>query len=253
MDAAREHDPVNRIAVAQQVSRGGLPGERHHELLGRPLGRGGVGDVDMHDASPVVRENHEDEQHLEHYRGHGEEVHGDEGLDVIGQEGAPSLRWGLPKAHQVLGHRRLRDLDAQLLEFPVHPRRTPEGVGVSHRADERSDLRGDGRAAGTSSPALPGPIQLEARPLPADDGGGLDDGDGIGPAAPQAGQQDPEQPVGGSQAWTRRGALEDGQLVPQCEIFEHQGAAGPDREEEAREDASHHAGHHRSGRPKLQR
>jgi hypothetical protein len=40
----RERDPVHRIAIAQEVSRGSLPGERLHELLGRPLGGGGVGD-----------------------------------------------------------------------------------------------------------------------------------------------------------------------------------------------------------------
>ena len=68
----------------------------------------------------------------------------------------------------------------------------------------------------------------EAGPLPPDDGLGLDDGDGLRPAAPQAGEQDPEQAVGGSQAWTRRGALEDGQLVPQGEVLEHQGALGPE-------------------------
>jgi hypothetical protein len=45
LDSARERDPVDRIAIAQQVSRGGLPGEHLHELLGRPLGRGGVGDA----------------------------------------------------------------------------------------------------------------------------------------------------------------------------------------------------------------
>ena len=61
----------------------------------------------------------------------------------------------------------------------------------------------------------------------------------------QAGQQDPEQPVGAPQPWTRRGALEDGQLVPQREVFERQGAAGPEGEEEAREDQGQHAGHHR--------
>ena len=32
----------------------------------------------------------------------------------------------------------------------------------------------------------------EASPLPPDHGRGLDQGDGIRPAAPQAGQQDPE-------------------------------------------------------------
>jgi hypothetical protein len=34
----------------------------------------------------MMRQDHKDEQHLERHRGHGEEVDGDEGLDVIGQE-----------------------------------------------------------------------------------------------------------------------------------------------------------------------
>ena len=64
--------------------------------------------------------------------------------------------------------------------------------------------------------------------MPPDHRGGLDDGDGIRPAGPQAGQQDPEQAVGGSQPWTRRGPLEDGQLMAQGEVLEHQGVLGPD-------------------------
>ena len=88
--------------------------------------------------------------------------------------------------------------------------------------------------------------------MPADDGLGLDDGDGIRPAAPKTRQQDPEHPVGGSQVWAPRGALEDGQLVPQREVLEHQGTVGPDPTEEAGEDEGNHTGHHRSGRPELQ-
>ena len=37
VNSAGEPDPVDRIAVAQQVARRGLPGERLHELLGRPV------------------------------------------------------------------------------------------------------------------------------------------------------------------------------------------------------------------------
>ena len=129
----------------------------------------------------------------------------------------------------------------------------PRGVGTTHSSDERSDLWGDVRAAWPVPAALPGPEELEAGPLPPDHGCGLNDGHRIRPAAPQAGQQDPEQPVGGSQPWTRRGALEDGQLVPQREVLEHQGAAGSQHAEEACDDEGDHAGHHRSGRPKLQR
>ena len=60
-------------------------------------------------------------------------------------------------------------------------------------------------------------------------------------------------PVGRPQAWASRGALEDGQLVPHREVLEHQGAARSEPAEEAGEDEGDHAGHHRSGRPTLQR
>jgi hypothetical protein len=89
--------------------------------------------------------------------------------------------------------------------------------------------------------------------MPAEDRLGLDDGDDLRPAAPQSGEQDPEQAVGGSQPWTRHGALEDDQLVPQREVLEHEGALGPDTTEEACQDQGDHAGHHRPGRPTVQR
>jgi hypothetical protein len=106
---------------------------------------------------------------------------------------------------------------------------------------------GRARAGGSSSPEQP-----EACPLPPDDGVWLDDGDDLRPAVPQTGEQDPTQAVGGAQAWTRRGPVENGQLMLQREVLEHQGALGPKSEEEAREDQGQHAGHHRSGRPELQ-
>jgi hypothetical protein len=69
----------------------------------------------------------------------------------------------------------------------------PREVGLGHPADERSDLRGDRRAAGPALPALPGPEELEASPMPPDHRLGLDDGDGLHPAVPQAGEQDPDR------------------------------------------------------------
>src|SRR5262249_311289 len=164
----------------------------------------------------------------------------------------PVLGRGPVRPDQVLGDCSLGDLETQLQEFPVNPGRTPERVGVSHRVDEGSDLRGDGRAAWPVPPALAGPEELEACPMPPDDRLGVDDGDGLRPAPPELGEENPERPVGGTQAWTPRGALEDGQLVAQREVLEHQGAAGPDPTEEAGEDEGDHGGHHPSGQPKVQ-
>jgi hypothetical protein len=182
---------------------------------------GGVGDVDVDDATSLVRQDHEHEKDLEHHGGHDEEVHGDEVPQVVVEKAAQSLRWRRSMADHVLGDRCLRDLDAELLKLSVNPRRAPEGVRRGHPSDQRSDLRGDGWTAWPGPAALPGPEDLEAGPLPSDHGGGLDDGDAIRPTAPQAGKQDSEQPVGRPQARARCGALEDGQLVPQCEVLEH--------------------------------
>jgi hypothetical protein len=60
------------------------------------------------------------------------------------------------------------------------------------------------------------------------------------PAGPQAGQQDPEQAVGRSQPWTRHGALEDDQLVPQREVLEHEGAHDPGTPRHARDERVGH-------------
>jgi hypothetical protein len=127
LGSTREHDPVDRIAVAQEVARGRLPGERLHELLGRPLSRGGIGDVDVDHTSPVGHQDDEDEQDLEHHGGYDEEVYGDEAPQVVVETDSPGLRWRPPMADDVRGDRRLRDLDAQFLKLPVNPRRAPEG------------------------------------------------------------------------------------------------------------------------------
>ena len=84
--------------------------------------------------------------------------------------------------------------------------------------------------------------------MPPDDRLGLNEGEGVSPAAPQSVQEDPDQPVGGSEAWARRGTPEDGQLVAQGEVLKYQDAVGPDAAEEAGEDQGKHGSHH-PGRP----
>ena len=65
------------------------------------------------------------------------------------EKGSPGLRWRPPMAHQVLGHRRLRDLDAQLLQLPVNARRAPEGPPTSRYSPR--PWRDGGSAAGPAS------------------------------------------------------------------------------------------------------
>jgi hypothetical protein len=61
------------------------------ELLGRPCGRGMVGDGDVADPSLVVREDDEHEQQPVGDRWHDEEIGSHDLADVVGQERSPPL------------------------------------------------------------------------------------------------------------------------------------------------------------------
>jgi len=61
LHALPEHVTVDRVAIAEEIGRGGVVREGVHDLLGRP-GRGGMlGDIEVEDAPAVVGEHDEDE------------------------------------------------------------------------------------------------------------------------------------------------------------------------------------------------
>ena len=79
------------IVVVQQVPRRLVLGKGVAELLGRPCGRGMVGDGDVDDPSPVVREDDEYKQQAAGHRWHDEEVGSHDLADRVGQEASPRL------------------------------------------------------------------------------------------------------------------------------------------------------------------
>ena len=80
---------VDPIAVAQEILRCLVPGERLHHLLCRPLRRRVFRDIHVHDAASVVGEDHEDKEHLVRHGGHEKKVHGDHILDMVVEKGPP--------------------------------------------------------------------------------------------------------------------------------------------------------------------
>src|SRR5438309_5840799 len=57
LHALPEHVTVDRVAIAEEVGRGGVVREGIHELLGRPGGGGMLGDIEVEDAPAVVGES----------------------------------------------------------------------------------------------------------------------------------------------------------------------------------------------------
>jgi len=116
------------IAIVDQVSRRLVPREGLAKLLGRPRRRRMRGDRDVPDASPIVGEEHQDEQEAAGRGRDHEEIGRYDLADVIPQERPPGLRGRLAPAPHVSRDRRLTDVEPEFQQFAMNPRRPPTRV-----------------------------------------------------------------------------------------------------------------------------
>src|SRR5215212_7553829 len=89
--AALERGAKDAITISVEPARcGGVRKGVDHLLCG-PLGRGMWRDVQMHDTTAMVAQEHVHEQHATRHRGHREEVHRCRGREVSLEECPPRL------------------------------------------------------------------------------------------------------------------------------------------------------------------
>src|SRR5262245_49798257 len=74
---------------------------------------------------------------------HNKQVHGRNLRRGVAQKRAPSLTWWSTTLDHVLGNARLRDFKAELEQFAVDARRSPQRVFVAHLPDQGAQLRAD--------------------------------------------------------------------------------------------------------------
>jgi len=213
---------VHLVAIAEEVGRRGVVRERVDDLLGRPVGGRALGHVEVEDAPAMVGEHDEDEEHTQTSGGHREEIDGDEVPDVVGEERAPCLgRWSAPLREQPRDGA-LGNVNAELQQLPVDSGSTPERIGRGHTGDQRLDLGVDGRAA----PGGPGgelaPVLAEAAALPAQDGGGRHDDQGLLPPGPDVGERNPQETIRRTQLGPACRSPIHGELVAQGEVLDRE-------------------------------
>jgi hypothetical protein len=78
---------------------------------------------------------------------------------------------------------------------------------------------------------LPSPEQPKAFPVPADDRRGFDDKEAGLPIVPDCAQPSPQQSIGWSQFRSLDGALQNAELVAECEVLELQRRPAPEGSE----------------------
>jgi hypothetical protein len=84
--------PLHAVPIAQQIPRGGLPWKSVHDLLSRPVGGGMLRDVHIHDPSPFMGEDDQDEEDPEPHGRDRKEIEGHHVLHVILEECLPGGR-----------------------------------------------------------------------------------------------------------------------------------------------------------------
>ena len=234
-----------RVVVQDDISIRTSLGERFPELLHDPIGGGMGSDIDVQDLAPPVPDHEEAVQQPEGQGGYGKEIHGDDGLPVIGEEREPALSRiaaARPQASKIPSDRAFGDLEAEFKQFPVDLRRSPVRILFRYATDESSNLFTHLRsaAAGSGSPA---PVQAKAFPMPCDHRFRSYNDQNIRPARPHAPQRGPEETVEAVQRRSGPVALEHGDLLSQSEDFKRDIQAAEEEHTQGGEDCGNEIEH----------
>src|ERR1700692_1789367 len=166
-----------------------------------------------------------------------EQIHRGDAVDMIAKERPPALGWRVSSLGHVLGHAGLSDIDAELEEFSMDPRRSPQRISNAHLADKLAYLRRYSWSATTTS-RLPAPIRSETRAMPTDDRIRLDDHQRIASLGKQSIEANKYQPIKNTKGLpSRSGAPQNVDLLPkhpdlclQCCLRSHQVDERPDNQ-----------------------
>jgi len=161
-----------------------------------------------------VAKNKTCKQLLKRYRRNHKQIDRRNAVSMIVQKGLPRLQRPASPRHHILGNRRLGDLDAELEQFAMYLSGAPQRILKVHPSDQVAHLLGDPRAA-SRRPGFPPPVSGKALAMPAHQGLGPDDGDGINDARAAPIEPDEQSPIGPAQTplATRRTLLQDVQLM----------------------------------------
>jgi len=167
---------------------------------------------------------------------------------MIAQKGRPSLcRFWIPRRFpHPAQHGPFRNVEAKHLQFAMNPWRAPGWVLPNHAEDEFAEFNADALPAGTWMAREPGPIQLEAGPVPSHNGLRLNENQCLPPPGPEPPQNHPEKSVGNGNARMGTPPFQDSKLLPKSQILQEEIAARTKEHDHRNRQQLHQAQHARS-------
>src|SRR5262245_21698638 len=130
--------------------------------------------VDPDQLSPIQSNDDEGIEQVEANGWHDKQVHGRNLRRVVAQKRAPSLTWRSTALNHMPGNARLRDFKAELEQFAVDARRSPQRVFDAHLPDQGAQFRADLRPPSPRT-GFPTPIATQAGSMPTNNSLRLND------------------------------------------------------------------------------
>src|ERR1035441_3981337 len=216
---AEIEDPITRRRVVRKCLA---------QLLNNPSTARLLRHIAVQDSPPIMRNDEETVQNAEGECRNGKEVHCGNCLTMVAQKRRPAFcRLGIARrfSHPAQ-HGSLRNVEAQHLQLSMNSRRAPGRVLGDHAEDQFAQFPAHALSShAVPMPREPRPIQLESRPMPANDSLRLDENQCDLPSRPEPPQDHPEYFVGSGKPRLRAPMFQDGELLAKSQILQGEVAA----------------------------
>src|SRR5260221_24601 len=131
---------IGPIPVTDQVAGSLFPTACFRDLICDPFCSGVSCDAKPQNLSSAVPHDQQSIEQAKRDRRHDEQIHRRDAVGMVMKKRLPALRRWPSSLHHILGHAGLADIDAELKQLSVDPRRAPQRVGAAHLADKLAYL-----------------------------------------------------------------------------------------------------------------
>src|SRR5216683_6564504 len=131
---------IGPVPVTNEIAGSLFPTACFRDLICDPFCSGVGCDAKPQNLSSAVPHDQQSIEQAKRDRRHDEQIHRRDAVGMVTKKRLPALRRWPSSLHHILGHARLADIDAELKQLSVDPRRAPQRVGDAHLADKLAYL-----------------------------------------------------------------------------------------------------------------
>src|ERR1700738_592264 len=140
-ESADKDFTIGPVPVTNEIAGSLFPAACFRDLICDPFCGWMRCDAKPQNISPAVPHDQQSIEQAKRDCRHDEHIHRSDPVSVIAEECPPALGWRVSSPDHVLGHTGLSDIDAELEQLSMNPRRSPQRIGNAHLADKVAYLQ----------------------------------------------------------------------------------------------------------------